>query len=263
MTLDSSLDPVAAERLSHARSLFTSDLSINEYALLHGAGFEPVELVMGVSIYHVGYQISGLRQQQELTVLTEAMYRSRWNAMERMQAEADSLGADGIVGVRLDWRPHGEAREHIEFLAVGTAVRFVPAPGSFRRPDGQAFSSHLSGQDLVTLLATGHAPLAFVLGNCVYHVAAQGFMQTLKQMGRNTEMPQWTQGNYEARELAMSRMQAEAERDGATGVVGVRFRVHNYVWGSHTLEFYADGTAIRDHGDPAATVKPTYTLPMA
>jgi uncharacterized protein YbjQ (UPF0145 family) len=88
-------------------------------------------------------------------------------------------------------------------------------------------------------------------------------MQTLKQMGRNTEMPQWTQGNYEARELAMSRMQAEAERDGATGVVGVRFRVHNYVWGSHTLEFYADGTAIRDHGDPAATVKPTYTLPMA
>jgi len=35
MTLDSSLDPVAAERLSHARSLFTFDLSINEYALLH------------------------------------------------------------------------------------------------------------------------------------------------------------------------------------------------------------------------------------
>ncbi len=47
MTLDS-LDPVAAERLSHARTLFTSDLSINDYALLHGAGFEPVDLVMGV-----------------------------------------------------------------------------------------------------------------------------------------------------------------------------------------------------------------------
>jgi hypothetical protein len=45
-------------------------------------------------------------------------------------------------------------------------------------------------------------------------------------------------------------------------VVGVRFTVHNYVWGLHTLEFYADGTAIRRIGD-AATVKPTFTLPLS
>ena len=262
MTQDSSLDPVAAERLSHAKRLFTSDLSVNEFALLHGAGFDPIDLVMGVSVYHVGYQTTGMRQQQELGVLTEAMYHARWNAMSRMQAEADSLGADGIVGVRLEWRPHGEAAEHLEFLAVGTAVRFAAQPGAYRRPNGQAFSSHLSGQDLVTLLATGHAPLAFVMGNCVYHVAAQGVMQTLRQMGRYVEMPQWTQGNYEARELAMSRMQAEAERDGADGVVGVRFNVHNYVWGVHTLEFYADGTAIRTVAE-TPPLRPSYVLPMS
>jgi uncharacterized protein YbjQ (UPF0145 family) len=262
MTESTSLDPIAAERLSHSAQVWTSDLSINEFALLAGVGFEPVDLVMGVSVYHIGFQTSGMRQQQELQVLTEAMYRARWNAMSRMQAEADSIGADGIVGVRLDWRGHGEASEHIEFLAVGTAVRYAAEPGRYRRPSGQAFSSHLSGQDLVTLLATGHAPVAFVLGNCVYHVAAQGFMQTLKQIGRNTEMPQWTQGNYEARELAMSRLQAEAQRDGATGVAGVRFSVHNYVWGIHTLEFYVDGTAVRKIGDPPA-IKPTFTLSMS
>lgn len=262
MTQTADLDPVAAERLGHSTRIFTSDLSVNEFALLHGAGFEPMDLVMGVSVYHVGFQNTGMRQQQELGVLTEAMYRARWNAMSRMQAEADALGADGIVGVRLEWRGHGESAEHIEFIAVGTAVRHSAEPGSFRRPNGQAFSSHLSGQDLVTLLATGHAPVALVLGNCVYHVAAQGFMQSLKQMGRNVEIPQWTQGNYEARELAMSRMQAEAERDGATGVVGVRFTVHNYVWGLHTLEFYADGTAIRRYAD-AEPFRPRYVLPMA
>jgi uncharacterized protein YbjQ (UPF0145 family) len=261
MTENAALDPVAAERLSHSGRIFTSDLSVNEFALLHGAGFEPLDLVMGVSVYHVGWQNTGMRQQQELQVLTEAMYRARWNAMYRMQAEADSIGADGIVGVRLEWRPHGEAAEHIEFIAVGTAVRYAPQPGAYKRPNGQAFSSHLSGQDLVTLIATGHAPVAFVLGNCVYHVAAQGFMQTLKQVGRNVEMPQWTQGNYEARELAMSRMQTEAERDGATGVVGVRFSVHNYVWGIHTLEFYVDGTAIRKHAE-TEPIRPTYMLPM-
>ena len=122
-------------------------------ALLHGAGFEPIDLVMGVSVYHVGYQITGITTAvRSCRVLTEAMYRARWNAMSRMQAEADSLGADGIVGVRLEWRHHGEAGEHVEFIAVGTAVRYTAKPGAYRRPNGQAFSSHLSGQDLVTLL---------------------------------------------------------------------------------------------------------------
>ena len=69
------LDPVASEPLSHAGQVFTSDLSINEFALLHGAGFEPIKLVMGVSVYHVGYQFTGIRQQSELAVLTDATYR--------------------------------------------------------------------------------------------------------------------------------------------------------------------------------------------
>src|ERR1700692_1697269 len=98
------LDPVASERLVHAGPGGASPLSINEVALLHGAGFEPIELVMGVSVFHVGYQFTGIRQQSELPVLTEATYRARWNAMYRMQAEADALDADGIVGVRLTRR---------------------------------------------------------------------------------------------------------------------------------------------------------------
>jgi uncharacterized protein YbjQ (UPF0145 family) len=257
----SQLDPVASERLSHAGKVFTSDLSINEFALLHGAGFEPIDLVMGVSVYHVGYQFTGIKQQQELPVLTEATYRARWNAMSRMQAEADNLGADGVVGVRLDWRQQGEG-EHLEFIAVGTAVRYTAQPGAFRRPNGQAFTSHLSGQDMATLLRTGNTPIAFVMGNCVFHIAVQGFMQTLRQMGRNAEMPQWTQGNYEARELAMSRMQGEAERDGGTGVVGVQFAISNYAWGYHTVEFYVAGTAVRRSGN-TETIQPSFVLPMS
>ena len=92
------LDPVAGERLSHAGQIFTSDLSVNEFALLHGAGFEPIELVMGVSVYHVGYQFNGIKQQSELPVLTEATYRARWNAMSRLQAEKP--GIDGHVDGR-------------------------------------------------------------------------------------------------------------------------------------------------------------------
>src|ERR1700739_2195760 len=254
------LDPVASERLSHAGKVFKSDLSINEFVLLHGAGFEPIELVMGVSVYHVGYQFVGMKQQCELPVLSEATYRARWNAMGRMQAEADAVSADGVVGVRLMPRIQ-EGGEHLEFVAVGTAVRYTAKPGAYRRPSGQAFSSHLSGQDMVTLMRSGYAPVAFVMGNCVYHVPVQTLRQTWRQAGVNAEMPQWTQGNYEARELAMSRLEAEAERDGANGVVGWDFSISNYAWGYHTVEFFVAGTAVRRTG-PGESVTPSFVLPM-
>ena len=41
-------------------------------------------------------------KNQELDVLTQAMYQARELAMTRMEEEADALGADGIIGVRLE-----------------------------------------------------------------------------------------------------------------------------------------------------------------
>ena len=106
-------------------------------------------------------------------------------------------------------------------------------------------------------------PVAFVLGTCVYHIAHQGVMQTLRQTGQNQEMIQFTQGVYEARELALARMQAEAAQAQASGIVGVSV-VKNHVWGEHATEFLATGTAIRrlaeEHRLPETSPKPTFTL---
>src|ERR1700761_2292841 len=87
---------------SEGRRLFTSDLSVNEFLLVREAGFEPVGLVIGTSVYHIGFQYASYSQSQELGVLSQAMYAARELAMGRMEAEADALGADGIVGVRLE-----------------------------------------------------------------------------------------------------------------------------------------------------------------
>src|SRR5256885_2585633 len=84
------------------RGLFTSDLSVAEFLLVREAGFDPLGLVVGSSIFHIGFQQSGWKTSQEMTVLSEAMYTARELAMTRMEEEADQLGADGIVGVRLD-----------------------------------------------------------------------------------------------------------------------------------------------------------------
>ena len=241
--------------------VWTSDLSVSEFALLDAAGFRPLEFVMGSSVYHIGWQAQNLRQSVELGVLSQAMYTARTNAMSRMTAEAAAVGADGVVGTRLTFRQHGVSAEHIEFIAVGTAVVSKTDRGAMRRPDGQPFSSHLNVQDFYTLLGTGHVPVELVLGVCVWHVAAQGFMQTLRQMGRNIEMPQWTQGYYDARELALSRMQAEAERVHADGITGVEWAASEWMWGAHTLEFFTSGTAVRKVGE-ASAVAPSLVLPL-
>jgi uncharacterized protein YbjQ (UPF0145 family) len=83
-----------------------------------------------------------------------------------------------------------------------------------------------------------------VMGSCVYHVAHQGMLATMKQAGQNVEMPNFTQALYDARELAMERMQKEGEELQAEGIVGVQLQERSHGWGSHVIEFFAVGTAI-------------------
>src|SRR5207244_10422846 len=106
VTTDSTIPQDAMKRLQEMRpgqatSLFTSDLSVNEFLLVREAGFTPLGLVLGSSIYHVGIQVGRWSKNMELDQLSGAMYHARELAMTRMEAEADQLGADGIVGVRL------------------------------------------------------------------------------------------------------------------------------------------------------------------
>ncbi|MBN9500871.1 MAG: hypothetical protein BGO01_00675 [Armatimonadetes bacterium 55-13] len=243
------------------KPLFTSDLSVNEFALVRQAGFVPLGLVMGSSIYHVGIQLRGFYQNQELDVLTQAMYEARELAMTRMEEEADLLGADGIVGVRLEVTRYVWGESMAEFMAIGTAIRH-DSGGNFRTNGNRPFTSDLNGQDFWTLLKTGYRPVSMVMGTCVYHVAHQGIMQSLKQIGRNMEMPNYTQALYDARELAMSRMQAEAEREDAAGIVGVQVKENSHGWDSHVIEYFAFGTAVTPYEATEALPSITPTLSL-
>jgi len=262
------LPDAAIQRLRDMRGtgpkpkLFTSDLSSNEFLLIRQAGFSPLGLVMGSSIYHVGIQIPGMFQSQEMTVITAALYQAREFAMTRMEEEADILGADGIVGVRLvvnmqQWGP-GLA----EFMAIGTAIKHDEG-GNYRTTDNRPFTSDLSGQDFWTLLQAGYRPVELVMGTCVYHVAHQGFLKALSRVGQNVEMENFTQALYDARELAMTRMQAEAERQHAVGIVGARVEENNYGWDTHVIEYFAVGTSVVEVPEAEiAKTPPSLVLPL-
>jgi uncharacterized protein YbjQ (UPF0145 family) len=244
--------------------VFTSDLSVSEYTLLGEAGFEPLGFVLGSSIYHIGVQPGKWTQNMELAILSQAMYNARDLAMSRMRREAEQLNADGIVGVQIQIQDYVWGEDIIDFVATGTAVRSLRGGGGYRAPGGRAFTSDLSAQDFYRLLAAGAVPVSFVMGACVYHIAHMSFRQMLQQSGQNVEMALFTQGTYEAREIALGRMQSEAENSGANGIVGVNLAVNNYVWGSHATEFLATGTAIRrlsaEHKLPDTTPRPTFIL---
>jgi len=262
---DDAMRRLAQMRPGQPTSLFTSDLSVNEFLLVREAGFRPLGLVLGSSIYHVGIQFGRWTQNRELDQLSQAMYHARELAMTRMEAEADALGADGIVGVRLDIEFKEFGSELAEFIAIGTAVKADAPPdsgGSWRNRHNQPFTSDLSGQDFWTLIQAGYAPLGMTMGSCVYHIAHQRFWQAMGNIGQNVEIPQYTEALYDARELAMSRMQAEAEQLGAEGIVGVQMLSNSHRWGGHTTEFFAIGTAVRPLRADHVIAKPQLVLPL-
>jgi uncharacterized protein YbjQ (UPF0145 family) len=264
---------IAEERLkglrnaAHPTGVFTSDFSPNEFLLVRKAGFEPIGLCVGSSIYQVGIQYGSWSQNQELETLTSAMYKARDLAMSRMKAEAKSMGADGVIGVRLEIK-HVEWSDNVlEFVAIGTGIVHAEGSQAFRAHDGSPFTSALSGQQFFTLLNSGYRPIEMVMGNCVYHVARQGMFKSLKNVGQNIELDNFTQAIYTARELAMTRMQAEAAVAKAEGVIGTDIHEKSHSWEAHVIEFFAVGTAIAPLKDGHEIKRediptPTYVLPV-
>jgi uncharacterized protein YbjQ (UPF0145 family) len=262
----------ARERLANMKKthFFTSDLSVNEFLLVKEAGFDPLGLVMGSSIYHIkpfGYAPG---TSSEITSLTEALYHSRDLAMTRMEEEADALGADGVIGVRLEVNLHAWGNQVCEFLAIGTAVKHRGGHG-YRNKLGKPFTSDLSGQDFWTLIRAGYRPVGFVMGNCCYYVAP-GLLAAYTGTARNVELHDYTHALYDARELAIERLQAEAEDLHATGIVGVTVEEKEHTWRGafgqgvlgfrgEMIEFFVFGTAVVPLETGAPVPVPTLVIP--
>jgi len=259
---DATLPKNASQRLGElGDKFFTSDLSVNEFLLIKEAGCHPLGLVMGSSIYHTGMQVRSWSESRELSKLTEAMYNARELAMARLEAEALELGADGVVGVRLEANYHQWGHNAIEFIAVGTAIR-SDEPGSLRRPDGKPFTSDLSGQEFWLVLQSGFVPRGLVLGNSVFHIGRRGLFAVARSMYRNIELPHVTQGIYQARELAMTRMQDDALRLSADGIVGVDLTEKSHHFGKRVIEFLVIGTAVSARAGVEQIATPMTTISL-
>ena len=109
---------------------------------------------------------------------------------------------------------------------------------------GRAFTSDLSGQEFWLVIDKGFQPMGLVIGNCIYSMGAiRNWLVGFKSNFQG-EIKEYSQLMYQARELALSRMQFEADQLGADGVIGVDVNVeflHNNEW----MEVTSIGTAVR------------------
>lgn len=258
MLADAALRSLAEPRPPRPWTGFTSDISVREAVLLDQSGYSPVSLVMGTSIYHVGAQYTTPLKSTEMAILSKAAYAARGNAMRRLETESREAGGAGVVGIRLTVRmlATGESAQQIaQYTAIGTAVR--EARSRDRQRDDRQFTTDLDGQDLALLMRAGYAPLGLVMGCCVYHVRFQYVARTA-----STELTALTDAMYAAREIAMGRMQREAARLEAHGVVGVRIIQGSYSWGRRLIEFTATGTAVRRRTREHRSLEPRLALDL-
>lgn len=242
-----SLPVEAQKRLAQeqgGRGLYATGLGVDEFLLARSEGCEPLGLVMGSSVFHLGWQFPNV--VGEMRTLTEAHLQARSLAMQRMENEAAALGAHGVVGVRLKTNDYAEGLDTTEFQATGTAVRL---PGS---PPARPFVSDLSGQDFWLLLGSGWLPKGLAMGYSAYFMTADRWRgQTWGQpsMFGGFELSYLGEAISQARRLAMGRLEAEVRQLGASGITGVavesrRHAITSSGWPSLRVDFLVLGTAI-------------------
>jgi uncharacterized protein YbjQ (UPF0145 family) len=289
--------PLSAQRrLSELRErgggTFTSDLSINGFALCRQLGLTPLSQVMGSSIYQMGYQSSwgttgyAGTALVEMDTLSEALNEVRGRALVRLAEEAHHVGADAVVGVETRAGESelgsgaGAGALALEHVVLGTAVRRAGGSSGSGQHGVSPVLTELSIADYALLLRAGIEPAGIVAWSSVffanygYYAGMLGGSGSGMGMGsvQNFELREFTQAFYGARETVMTEITRQAAGLGASGVVGVRIghtaRPHTLSGGMGgavggfggreirglMVTFNAIGTAIHQHAH--ANVQP-------
>ena len=108
---------------------FTAEINGEDFWLTSDRDFQPLGLIKGHCIYAVGkvHNIVNMAKgtlHGELKEYADVMYKAREQAFSRLQAQADELGADGIISIVVTAN-FLHKHEWFEILGSGTAVRYV------------------------------------------------------------------------------------------------------------------------------------------
>lgn len=251
------ITPAAKERLTAVAAqhkagsqFFSATTSPAGLMLSRQAGYKPITQVMGSSVVKeidegMEERLKEMRSSGEVTSCTTARNDARIYALLRLMQEAEILGADGVVDVKINIQRFGWAPGVMEFTAVGTAITVPNKPDFSARAAGEPerknnffskkpkstpmistagkgmvksvpdylsslanrpFLSHLSAQEFWQLYQLGYWPLGIVAGNCSYYVSSDN--RTRSAQGGIFASPQNQELTQMSDGLAHTRYQA-------------------------------------------------------
>ena len=237
---------------------FTTSADAQELWCQEDAGYAPVAFVMGNVAYSIGVGrgIAGAfkqLQKGEVKQYSDIFTHTRNLALQRIVGEAQSVGANAVVGIKTSILPFGGTGVQ-EMLMVGTAARHDMSDAHFARMG--VTTSDLTAEETWNLAKIGYSPLMLVLGTSVYSLGfVGGLMASFKNYVKG-EISELTELIYAAREESLGKVRAQASSIGADDVVGVKTYIYDL--GGGLIEFLAIGTAVKKT-DSARTA--TDTLP--
>jgi uncharacterized protein YbjQ (UPF0145 family) len=230
-------------------------LSGNEMYCLHLKGMKPGDMVIGNSVFSMGFLGSLAAAGRgflggEVQQITSIIHEGRLEAYDRMVREAQQHGGIGITGVSNELLTfHGNT----EFLSVASCVH-----GESGQPEQLRFTTSADGQELYCQMDAGFTPIKFCFGNVAYSIGATGgVVGSLKAMARG-EIKEFSDVFNMTRHLALQRICADAAQSGANCVVGIETRTMRFQ-GAH--EMLMMGTASHHPAFNVAAGAPGSTIP--
>ena len=181
-------------------------------------------------------------------------------------AEAEHLGADGIVGVhpahaglrvgpgrpRVPRHGHGGARLPAARRGPPGPRRPAPSPPTCRpRTSSGCWRPARSRSPSCSAPASTTSPTSRRCRRCARRARTRRWCSSPRGSTRRASSPS-------------RACRPRPPRPARAGIVGVSVGVSNHVWGEHATEFLATGTAVRrladEHRLPDTSPKPTFTL---
>jgi uncharacterized protein YbjQ (UPF0145 family) len=223
---------------------FTTSSDGQELSCQMDAGYQPVSFVMGNVAYSIGVGrgITGAFRQLargEVKEYSDLFSHTRNLALQRIVGEAQSVGANAVVGITTNILPFGGTAVQ-EMLMVGTASRH-----DNRDPVVEAVgvvTSDLTAEEMWSLAKIGYVPIKLVMGTSVYSLGFVGGITSAFKNLVKGEISELTQLIYGAREESLAKVQQQATAVGADDVIGIKTYVYDL--GGGLIEFLAIGTAV-------------------
>src|SRR5262249_54305167 len=154
--------------------------------------------------------------------------RTRHLALQRICADAQSVGANAVVGIETSIIPF---RGMQEMVMIGTASHHdglpaaaasaPPRPGMPAMGGPMPVTSDLTCEEMWNLCHLGYMPVRLLLGCSVYSLGLVGGIAAAFRSFVRGEITELSKLIYEARHNALARIAAEAEACGADDVVGI------------------------------------------